>query len=86
MPINERVSSVTQPVVSRSAITFDSPGGRSEITLHSLDGRRLGTVYSGYLDAGRHSFNLTHLSLSSGLVLVMVRNENENYLFRSVVR
>lgn len=53
--------------------------GNVQITLNSLDGKVLNTIYNGILEQGLHKFTVEGKNLISGRYLIIVKYDGQNF-------
>ncbi|KMQ52097.1 M6 family metalloprotease domain-containing protein [Chitinispirillum alkaliphilum] len=83
---NRGLIQITEPRLTRSAVSFTVAEGHSSITLYSLDGRNLATLHNGYLNAGTHTLRLNGGNLSAGIYLVKINTGDKVTVYRQMVR
>ena len=76
------------PCPARDSASFEVElveGGDVEVALYDVSGRRVETVYSGYMTAGRNELNLWAGALPPGVYLIQARAEGGAAVRRLVV-
>lgn len=80
------------PVVNQAALTFTLPAdaARAHLTLHDIQGRRLASLYEGFLAAGVHEIDWTPRTdsgsrLAAGVYFVRLAVDERSYVARKIV-
>jgi hypothetical protein len=70
--------SYPNPFTTATLIYYDLPySGRVEVSIHSVDGRLIRSLYTGYQQEGRQSVTWEPGALESGIYFYVIRLENQ---------